>query len=107
MFCQQKLYDIIRQTTTLLSIPTTSAAKAANNIYRVFFTLTQLVYIAIVYKVVSVEPIIVDAIIPIILSTPQFFIISVATAIELLPDIGLNKAKALAHSENLQYSKLD
>lgn len=45
-------------------------------------------YIAIVYKVVSVEPIIVEAIIPIILSTPLFFIISNATAVEALPEIG-------------------
>ena len=32
---------------------------------------------------------------PIILSTPQFFIISVATAIELLPEIGLSIASGI------------
>ena len=40
------------------------------------------------YKVVSVDPIIVEAIRPITLSTPKFFIISKATAVEALPDIG-------------------
>ena len=44
------------------------------------------------YKVVSVEPIIVDVINPIVVSTPYFCIISTATAIDALPDIGLNIA---------------
>lgn len=54
-----------------------------------------LVYIAIVYIVVSVEPISVDAIFPIKLSTPQFFIISTAIAVDALPDIGLNIASGI------------
>ena len=41
---------------------------------------------------VSVEPIITDAINPIFESTPKFFIISVATATEALPEIGLINA---------------
>ena len=43
---------------------TKSARRAATKTNRIFFTLTQLVYTAIVYKVVSVEPIIVDAMSP-------------------------------------------
>lgn len=43
---------------------TRSARRATTRTNRVFLTLTQLVYTAIVYKVVSVEPIIVDAISP-------------------------------------------
>lgn len=41
-----------------------------------------------VYRVVSVDPMMVDAIVPIRLSTPKFFIISIATAVEALPEIG-------------------
>ena len=58
-----------------------------------FFIFTELVYTAIVYNVVSVDPIITEAKIPIKESTPLFFIISVAIAIEALPEIGLNKAR--------------
>ena len=54
-------FDKKRQTQ---SFRTKSAIRAAVRTKRIFFTLTQLVYIAIVYKVVSVEPIIVDAIRP-------------------------------------------
>ena len=50
---------------------------------------------AIVYKVVSVEPIMVEAIFPIKLSTPKVFIIFVAIAIEPLPEIGLNIARGI------------
>ena len=50
---------------------------------------------AIVYIVVSVEPIIVAAIKPINESTPKFFIMSVATAIDPLPEIGLNNASGI------------
>lgn len=68
--CQQKLHDKICQITTDVIIPTASAIKDATNTNRIFFIPTQLVYTAIVYSVVSVEPIIVEAIIPIKLSTP-------------------------------------
>ena len=44
------------------------------------------------YNVVSVDPIITEAKIPIKESTPLFFIISVAIAIEALPEIGLSNA---------------
>ena len=54
-----------------------------------------LVYIAIVYIVVSVDPISVEAIFPIKLSTPQFFIISTAIAVDALPEIGLNIASGI------------
>lgn len=91
--CQEKNYDIIRQKTTEVIIPTKSAIKAANNTKRVFFTFIVLVYKAIVYKVVSVEPIIVEAINPIKESTPYLVIMSVATAIEALPEIGLKIAR--------------
>ena len=70
-----------------------SANKAAQSTNLVFFTFIQLVYTAIVYSVVSVDPIIVDAINPILVSTPKFVIISVAIAIEALPDIGLRIAR--------------
>ena len=53
-----------------------------------------------VYKVVSVEPIITEAIKPIFESTPKFFIISVAIAIEPLPDIGLNNASGITSLGN-------
>ena len=52
------------------NIPTKSANKAVQSTNLVFFTFIQLVYTAIVYNVVSVDPIIVDAISPILLSTP-------------------------------------
>ena len=73
-------------------MPTKSAKRAATSTNRVFFIFTALVYNAIVYKVVSVEPIIVELIKPISESTPNLFIISVATAIEALPEIGLRSA---------------
>ena len=76
-------------------MPTMSAVSAASKINLVFLILPQLVYTAIVYKVVSVEPIIVEAIFPIKLSTPKVFIISVAMAIEPLPDIGLKMASGI------------
>jgi len=41
-----------------------SAISAHTRTKRIFLILTVLVYIAIVYKVVSVEPIIVEAIVP-------------------------------------------
>ena len=44
-------------TTKETNIPVKSAAKAAIKIPLVFFILTELVYTAIVYNVVSVEPI--------------------------------------------------
>ena len=50
---------------TEVSIPTKSASKAASKTNLVFFIFNALVYKAIVYKVVSVEPIIVAAIKPI------------------------------------------
>ena len=78
---------------TEVSMPTKSASNAAINTNLAFLIRIALVYIAIVYKVVSVEPIIVEEIKPTKESTPKFFIISVATAIEALPEIGLNKAK--------------
>ena len=89
---QEKLHDIIRHITTDTTIPTTSAHNAAHNTNLLSLIFTLLVYTAIVYMVVSVEPIITDAISPILLSTPKLFIISVAIAIEPLPDIGLSIA---------------
>ena len=77
---------------TDVSIPTKSARRAANNTNLVFFIFTALVYNAIVYKVVSVDPIIVELIKPIKESTPYLVIISVATAIEALPEIGRRRA---------------
>ena len=62
-----------------------SPIKAATKIPLVYFILTTLEYIAIVYYVVSVDPMIVDTIIPILLSTPYCSIISVPIAIEALP----------------------
>ncbi|MCI8393757.1 MAG: hypothetical protein HFJ16_05250 [Romboutsia sp.] len=47
-----------------LAFRTTSAISAAANTKRIFLILTAPTYIAIVYKVVSVEPIIVEAIVP-------------------------------------------
>jgi len=90
---QEKYYDIICQKTTEVTIPAKSARRAAIKTKRVFFILTALVYNAIVYKVVSVEPIIVELIKPINESTPYFVMISVATAIEALPDIGRRIAR--------------
>ena len=72
-----------------------SATSAAIITHLVFLIPTELVYIAIVYSVVSVEPIITDAINPMLLSTPYCVIISVATAIDALPDIGLNNANGI------------
>lgn len=62
--CQRKVYDIKLQIITELSIPIKSPINAASNTNLVFFTPTTLVYTAIVYSVVSVEPIIVDVINP-------------------------------------------
>lgn len=59
-------------TTKETNIPVKSAAKAAIKIPLVFFILTELVYTAIVYNVVSVEPIITEANIPAKESTPLF-----------------------------------
>ena len=80
-FFTTKIDKILQKST----FRTTSPTNAANKIPLVFFILTTLVYIAIVYKVVSVDPIIVDAIIPILLSTPYSFMISVPIAIDALP----------------------
>ncbi len=73
-------------------MPTKSASRAAGKTNLVFLTPIVLVYRAIVYNVVSVEPIIVDVINPINESTLYLFIISMATAIEALPEIGLKMA---------------
>ena len=62
-----------------------SPTKDAIKTNLVFLMPTELDYTAIVYNVVSVEPIIVAAIIPILLSTPYNFIISLPTAIDALP----------------------
>lgn len=69
IFRTTKIYKILHMITET-SIPITSPANAAINIPLVFLILTQLVYTAMVYKVVSVDPIIVEAIIPIFVSTP-------------------------------------
>ena len=82
----------IHVNTILKVIPTKSAINAGIRTNLVFFIPTAPVYRAIVYKVVSVDPITIEAISPNLLSTPKFFIISVATAIEALPEIGLNSA---------------
>lgn len=87
-YCPKKQLHIIVE----IIIPVTSPISAAPNIPLVFFILTLPVYTAIVYKVVSVDPMITDANIPIKESTPYVFIISVATAIDALPEIGLNIA---------------
>lgn len=58
------------KTITLATIPTKSAHNAAHNTNLVFFIPTLLVYTAIVYTVVSVDPIITEAIKPILESTP-------------------------------------
>lgn len=68
--CQEKDYDIIRQKTTEVTIPAKSARRAAIKTNLVFLIFTALVYNAIVYKVVSVDPIIVEHINPINESTP-------------------------------------
>ena len=78
---------------TEVSIPTKSARRAAIKTNLVFFIFTALVYKAIVYKVVSVDPIMVELINPINESTPKLFIISVATATEALPEIGRSIAR--------------
>ena len=82
-------------------IPVISANNAGIIIFLVFLIFILLQYTAIVYKVVSVEPIITEAIKPILESTPLFFIISVARANDALPDIGLNKARG-----NISFGKL-
>ena len=92
---QEKLYDKICQKMTEINIPTRSAISAATNTNLIFLTPTILVYTAIVYKVVSVDPIIVDTISPILLSTPYVCMISVPTAIDALPEIGLNRANGI------------
>ena len=74
-------------------MPIKSAVKEASKTNLVLFIFTLEEYTAIVYKVVSVAPMMTEAIIPSWLSTPQFFIISVAMAIELLPEIGRSKAR--------------
>ena len=83
--CQCFFYDKFRQIITEINTPIKSPTNAASSTPLVFFIFTILVYIAIVYNVVSVEPIIVEAIIPILLSTPYCCIISVPIAIEALP----------------------
>ena len=93
--CQQKLYDKIRQIATEATIPAKSASSAANKTNLVFFIPTHPVYTAIVYSVVSVDPIIVDVINPRKVSVPYFCIISTATPIEALPDIGLKSANGI------------
>lgn len=62
--CQQKSYDIKLQIITELIIPIKSPINAASRTNLIFFIPTTLVYTAIVYSVVSVDPIIVDAIRP-------------------------------------------
>ncbi len=93
MKSQEKLYDIIRQKTTADSIPAQSASKAQAKTNRVFLISKLLVYNAITYRVVSVHPIIVEVINPIIESGPTFSIILVAIAIDPLPEIGRSKIK--------------
>ena len=44
---------------------------------------------------VSVDPIMVEAISPMVLSTPHCEMMSVATAIEALPEMGLNMASGM------------
>jgi len=56
--------------------------------------------------VVSVDPIITDAINPIFESTPKFFIISVATAIDALPEIGLINANGNTSVGNWKNCKI-
>jgi len=93
--CQQFFYDKNRQIITEINIPTMSPINAAPRIPLLFFIFTTLVYIAIVYRVVSVDPIIVDVINPTTLSTPYLVIISVPMAIEALPEIGLKIANGI------------
>ena len=57
-------FDISLKNSTETNMPVKSASKATARTKRIFFIFTVLVYIAIVYKVVSVHPIIVDAISP-------------------------------------------
>ena len=63
-------YANIWQIATEAIIPTISPINADINTNRIFFIPTAAVYIAIVYIVVSVDPIIVDIIFPSKLSTP-------------------------------------
>ena len=58
----------------------------------IFFTFTLEEYKVATYIVVSVAPIIHDEIIPNFESTPKSFIIFVAIAVVVLPEIGLTKA---------------
>jgi len=85
LICQQKLHVKILQNTTEIIIPTKSPINDAIKTNLIFLIPTTLVYIAIVYNVVSVDPIIVEVIIPILLSTPYLFIMSLPTAIDALP----------------------
>ena len=62
--CQQKTHNIILHIITELIIPIKSPISAAINTNLIFFIPTTLVYKAIVYNVVSVDPIIVEVIIP-------------------------------------------
>ena len=62
--CQQKNYDIKLQIITELNIPIKSPINAAINTNLFFLIPILLVYIAIVYKVVSVDPIITDTALP-------------------------------------------
>ncbi len=82
---QQKSYDIKLQIMTEVTIPTKSPTKPAINTNLIFLISTALKYTAIVYNVVSVDPIIIDAINPNLLSTPYVFIISLPIAIDALP----------------------
>ena len=86
-------------------IPTIYAVNPANNTNLVFFIFTQLEYTAIVYKVVSVDPIIIAANFPINESTPFCFIISVAIAKDPLPEIGLSNANGIISFGILKISK--
>ena len=58
------------QNTIEIAIPTISAIKATIKTNLIFFIFTQPEYTAIVYNVVSVDPIIVETISPIFESTP-------------------------------------
>ena len=70
-----------------------SANKPTNNEYLIFLIPILAKYILIIYIVVSVDPCITDANLPIKVSAPCFAKISFKTTSELDPDIGLNNAK--------------
>jgi len=89
---QEKLHDNIRQINTDASTPVKSVSRETHNTNLVFFIPTELEYTAMVYNVVSVDPIIVAAINPILESTPLTAIILDAIAVDALPEIGLNIA---------------